>query len=97
MILGNVFEPVQLNASIVKVSNSENLRVTGSNLNSGCKAKFEINGKTKNLKIYMTNTGRSVSFYVKLHGKNKPLFNDNCYQCNTYNLENTKGWYLETY
>lgn len=97
MILDNVFEPVQINANIVKVSSSDDLRVTGSNLNSGCKAQFEINGKTKNLKIYMTNAGRSVSFYVKLHGKNKPLFNDNCYQYNIYNLENTTGWYLETY
>lgn len=97
MNLYDVFEPVQINANIVKVSNSDDLRAIGSNLNSGCKAQFEIDGKTKNLKIYMTNTGRSVSFYVKFHGKNKPLFNDNCYQCNTYNLENTKCWYLETY
>ena len=53
------------------------LRITGSNLDTGMKAFFHVNGKNQGYKVYMTNTGKSIQCYIKQKGKNKILLNDN--------------------
>lgn len=94
--MSDYLDCIQTQVIPFKVGNSTDLRVTGSNLDTGYKGKVIINGKTKSFKVYMTNTGKSLSFYIKRHGKNKALLNDSVYRNSLHELENPAGWYIET-
>ena len=89
---------VQTQVTPFQVDTTPDLRVLGSNINTGFKCKIKINGRIKNLVLYMTNTGKSLSFYIKLRGKNKYLFNDTIFRSyHLYDLNNSNQWYIETY
>jgi len=72
------------------------MRITGSNMWTGKKAHFHVNGKNQGYKIYMTNTGKFISFYIKLKGINNYLINDAMnFDSSVYRLDNLVGWYFE--
>lgn len=72
------------------------MRITGSNIWTGKKAHFHVNGKNRGYKIYMTNTGGSLSFYIKLKGINHHLINNSInFDRSVYRLDNLVGWYFE--
>ena len=72
------------------------MRVTGSNIWTGKKAHFHVDGINKGYKIYMTNNGKYLSFYIKIKGKNHYLVNDTVnYDRSVYRLDNLVGWYFE--
>ena len=72
------------------------MRITGSNIWTGKKAHFHVDGKNKGYKIYMTNNLKSATFYIKLKGINHNLINDNMYHTSSvYRLDNLVGWYFE--
>lgn len=71
------------------------LRLVGSNLSTGKKAHFHVRGKNQGYKIYMTNTGKSISCYIKLKGINHELFCDQLTGDMTpYSLINYVDWYI---
>ena len=81
--------------SVERFTSGADLRSTGSNLSTGCKAVYIEDGKKKTNKIYMTNNGRSLHFYIKNEGKNVPLqYEDIIYHLHTYHLTN-KLWFIE--
>lgn len=72
------------------------LRMTGSNIYTGRKAFFHVNGRNQGYKIYMTNTGKSVDCYIKQNGRNVSLKNDALIgSMSPYRLENLVDWYIE--
>lgn len=86
---------MKIQISIERIGNSADLRLTGSNLATGCKAVYLENGKKRTNKIYMTNTGSSLWFYIKNNGKNVTLqTKDIVYQLHTYNLTRNL-WFIE--
>lgn len=64
-----------IDISVERHSSGKDLRCTGSNLDTGCKAVFLLNDKKYTRKIYMTNSGKSLHFYIKWNGKNSLLEN----------------------
>lgn len=89
---------VQTKVIPFRVDTVPDLRLLGSNIKTGFKCKININGKTKNFVLYMTNTGRSLSLYIKLKGKNKYLCNDTIFRSYHLNdLYNPHQWYIESY
>jgi hypothetical protein len=75
--------------------NCTDLRVIGSNLDTGMKAFFHVRGKNQGYKIYMTNSGNSVECYIKQKGINKMLCNDSMMgMMSPYNLINLTDWYF---
>ena len=86
---------MKIEISVKRYDSGADLRVTGSNLSTGCKAVYLVNGKKKTNKIYMTNTGNSLHFYIKSNGKNVTLqTEDVIYQLHTFNLTNNL-WFIE--
>ncbi len=72
------------------------LRNTGSNLDTGMKAFFHVNGRNQGYKIYMTNTGKSITCYIKQKGVNKVLQNDLMVgSMSPYKLTQLVDWYFE--
>lgn len=72
------------------------LRITGSNLYTGMKAFFHVKGRNQGYKIYMTNTEKSFSFYIKQKGKNVILKNHDIVGTLYPNkLIKFSGWYVE--
>ena len=87
---------IKQNVLIETFDSCTDLRVTGSNLNTGKKAFFHVRGKNQGYKIYMTNTGKSISLYIKLKGKNVPLKNDSMVgQFRPNKLIQLVDWYIE--
>lgn len=87
---------IKQNVLIETFDSCTDLRVTGSNLNTGKKAFFHVRGKNQGYKIYMTNTGKSISLYIKLKGKNVPLKNDSMVgQFCPNKLIQLADWYIE--
>lgn len=81
--------------SVERYAKSTDLRQTGSNLSTGCKAVYLINGKKKTNKIYMTNSVCNLYFYIKNKGKNVQLqTEDVIYHMHTYNLT-ANLWFIE--
>ena len=86
---------MKIEISVERYDSGADLRVTGSNLSTGCKAVYLVNGKKKTNKIYMTNNGNSLYFYIKINGKNVTLqTEDVIYQLHTFNLTNNL-WFIE--
>jgi len=71
------------------------MRVTGSNIWTGKKAHFHVDGINKGYKIYMTNNGKSCTLYIKLKGINIYLKNDRMLSHTPFELSNFDGWYLD--
>lgn len=81
---------------IQTVASCTDLQVIGSNLDTGKKAHFHVKGKNQGYKIYMTNTGKSISCYIKLKGVNHELLCDHIiYNMTPYSLVNYVDWYIE--
>lgn len=86
---------MKIEISVERYESGSDLRITGSNLSTGCKAVYLVNGKKKTNKIYMTNDGHSLYFYIKNKGKNVTLqTEDVIYQLHTSNLTNNL-WFIE--
>ena len=86
---------MKIEISVECVSSGPDLRITGSNLPTGCNAVYLEDGKKRTNKIYMTNTGQSLTFYVKSKGKNVTLqTEDVIYKLHTSDL-NRKLWFIE--
>lgn len=89
----------ELNKTIVLVQIFEScpdLRITGSNIDTGMKAFFHVKGRNQGYKIYMTNTGKSVDCYIKQKGKNVTLQNDLMVGSMTpRKLTQLVDWYVE--
>ena len=93
-----MFDSVQTEVIPFQVSTIPDLRMTGSNIKTGFKCKIIIDGKTKDLTLYMTNTGKSISLYIKVKGKRKNILNDNIFRPYHLNdLLNPNQWYIESY
>lgn len=87
---------IKKNVLIETFESCTDLRITGSNLDTGKKAFFHVRGKNQGYKIYMTNTGKSISLYIKQKGKNVPLKNDSMIgQFNPNKLIQLTDWYIE--
>lgn len=72
------------------------LRITGSNLDTGMKAFFHVKGRNQGYKIYMSNTGKSIHCYIKQKGKNVILKNDLMVGSMTpRKLTKLVDWYVE--
>lgn len=71
------------------------LRITGSKIYTGKKAVFLHEGKSKRLKIYSCNTGKSLTFYIVYKNKKHNVFNDDHPFSLIYNHCNHVGWYIE--
>lgn len=75
--------------------NCTDLRVTGSNLDTGMKAFFHVKGKNQGYKIYMSNNGSSISCYIKQKGINHSLQNDLMIgSMSPYKLTQLVDWYV---
>ena len=86
---------MKIEISVECHGSSTDLRITGSNLATGCKAVYLENGKKRTNKIYMTNTGKSLGFYVKNKGRNVMLqTEDVVYQLHSSDLT-CKPWFIE--
>lgn len=93
-----MLDSVQTAVTPFQVSSLPDLRMTGNNIKTGFKCKIVIDGKVKNLTLYMTNTGKSISLYIKVKGKRKPLLNDYIFRAYHLNdLLNPHQWYIESY
>ena len=81
---------------IETVGNCTDLRIKGSNLDTGKRAIFHVNGKNQGYKIYMTNNGNCLHCYIKQKGKNKTLQNDQMIgRMSPFKLQNLVNWYFE--
>ena len=86
---------MKIEISVENVQSFADLRQTGSNIFTGCRAVYLVNGKKRFNNIYMTNNGKSLWFYVKNKGKNVALQSEDIiYNLHTYHLTN-KLWYIE--
>ena len=86
---------MKIEISVECYGSSTDLRITGSNLPTGCSAVYLENGKKRTNKIYMSNTGGSLWFYVKNKGKNVLLQTDDVvYQLHTSSLTRNL-WFIE--
>ena len=86
---------MKIEISVECHGSSADLRITGSNLATGCSAVYLENGKKRTNKIYMSNTGGSLWFYVKNKGKNVLLQTaDVVYQLHTSSLTRNL-WFIE--
>ncbi len=86
------------NVIIETFGNCTDLRITGSNLDTGKKAFFHVRGKNQGYKIYMTNTGKSIDLYIKQKGKNVQLQNDTMVgHFHPNKLIQLTDWYIETW
>lgn len=86
---------MKIEISVERIGNIADLRLIGSNLATGCKAVYIENGKKRTNKIYMTNTGNSLYFYIKNNGKNVILQTEDIfYQLHTSNLTRNL-WFIE--
>lgn len=89
-------ESLKTKVLVQTYKSAPDMRITGSNIWTGRKAHFHVNGKNQGYKIYMTNTGKSLSFYIKLKGINQYLINNNInIDRSVYRLDNLIGWYFE--
>lgn len=81
--------------AVERYTGGTDLRQTGGNLSTGCTAVYIENGKKKANKIYMTNTGSSLLFYIKSDGKNVLLQSEDViYNLHTLHLTK-KLWFIE--
>ncbi len=86
---------MKIEISVECHGSSTDLRITGSNLTTGRKAVYLEAGKKRTNKIYMSNTGQSLRFYVKNKGRNVMLqTEDVVYQLHTSDLTR-KLWFIE--
>ncbi len=86
---------MKIEISVECHGSSTDLRITGSNLSTGCSAVYLENGKKRTNKIYMSNDGKSLWFYVKNKGKNVSLQTDDVvYKPHTANLTRNL-WFIE--
>ncbi len=78
--------------NITRTFSGEDLRITGSKLQTGCSVKLS-NGKT--YKVYMTNNTKCCQCYIMLKGKRTLLLNDQvCGDVVPNRLIQYMGWYL---
>ncbi len=86
---------MKIEISVECHGSATDLRITGSNLPTGCKAVYLEAGKKRTNNIYMSNTGQSLGFYVKNKGRNVMLqTEDVVYQLHTSDLTR-KLWFIE--
>lgn len=86
---------MKIEISVECIGSATDLRITGSNLSTGCNATYLENGKKRVNKIYMTNNGKSLGFYIKSKGKNITLqTEDVIYKFHTSDLTR-KLWFIE--
>jgi len=72
------------------------LRINGRDLDAGYKVNYSLNGKLKSNKVYMHNSGRSITLYIKIKGKRVMLQNEEViYNVSPYSLGIYKKWYIE--
>ena len=89
---------LKVNVVIETFDKCTDLRINGSNLKTGKKAVYIINGVKKTYNIYMTNSGASCYLYIKLKGVNHILQNDKMIgQMSPYKLcsQAVNDWYIE--
>ena len=85
---------MKIEISVERMGTATDLRIAGSNLATGCSAVYLENGKKRVNKIYMTNSGKSLGFYIKSKGKNITLqTEDVIYQTHTSDLTR-KLWFI---
>lgn len=86
---------MKIKISVEIVNSTPDLRQKGSNIFTGRRAVYLVNGKKRYNNIYMTNTGSSLWFYVKNKGINVALQSEDIiYNLHTHHLTN-KLWYIE--
>jgi hypothetical protein len=87
----------RLNVLVETFESCPDLRIAGSNIYIGKKAAFHVKGKNQHYKIYMTNTGKSITYYIKLKGRNYILISDAItedMQMTPYKLNSLEGWFI---
>lgn len=86
---------MKIEISVERIDTGTDLRIKGSNLATGFNAFYLENGKKRTNKIYMTNTGQNLHFYVKSKGKNITLQTEEViYKLHTLDLTR-RLWFIE--